>query len=380
MGRLVIVKSVLFLSVALVLGAFTQRPKARPSDLAPQVLRDPVFQKLLSQFSGVIRVTVEGEEVFLSARSANVPLVGAGAPHPASDSLFPIASLTKQLMAVLVLKRVQDGEIALETPLAEVLGVPLTWKNIRLVNLLTHSSGIADHLNDALIENFRSLKQTPGEIFEALKKIPLRIRPGVLQARPAPRINSSASGYYSNGNYLALALILEQLWRGKTGKVKTWPQMLEEEIVKPLNLRQTAVLESPTLQQSFLPGFERFGRGYAVAPVLSASILYGSGDLVSSAEDVGRWNHQIFETDAVLKAPFRKLMLEAVSGDYTYGGRVGGSDSGLFFLRTGTLRGYRHSSAYFPSYRMSIVVLSQQDTSPVKLLTERLAELIVRAL
>ncbi|MBX9769272.1 MAG: beta-lactamase family protein [Bdellovibrionales bacterium] len=377
-----VLRRAVFAISVVALAAFTQEtPRGTVPSFQERIENDQVVQKLFTQFSGVIQVAVDGDALYEAAHGPldRYPYSDGTSMDLSADDLFPIASMTKQFVAALILRRVQDGELGLTTSIADILpGIPPSWRRIQIMHLLTHSSGIADHLSDNLIEAFRNSNLSHAEIFESLKKVALRVQPGLRPAQPAPRLNSSPAAGYSNGNYLALALILEKLWEKKHGHVNFWPQILKAEILSPFGLRDTWVLGLNEVPPRLLVGFEQPRLGlFLPAPLLRSPLLYGCGDMTSNIHDLSRWLRILFETELVLKAPFRNLMMEAISGDYTYGGRVGFLEKKRFHLRTGTLKGYHHSLVYFPDLKLSIVVLSHQDGSPVKALTERIAKIVI---
>ncbi len=65
---------------------------------------------------------------------------------PKSDTLFEIGSITKVFTGTILAKMVEDGQVTLDTPVQEILGmtilVPQGKRPITLVDLATHSSGL----------------------------------------------------------------------------------------------------------------------------------------------------------------------------------------------------------------------------------------------
>ena len=112
-------------------------------------------------------------------------------PTPRADSLFEIGSVTKVFTALLLAEAVTRGELALETPLADVLpevqvptrdGVAIT-----LEHLATHSAGLPRNpvpLSTALLAQWRARSGDPWEavdraaLLAALAGTTLRRTPG----------------------------------------------------------------------------------------------------------------------------------------------------------------------------------------------------------
>jgi CubicO group peptidase (beta-lactamase class C family) len=60
------------------------------------------------------------------------------------DSVFELASLTKQFTASAVMKLVEEGKVGRDDPVTKyVAGAPATWNAITIRHLLTHTSGLA---------------------------------------------------------------------------------------------------------------------------------------------------------------------------------------------------------------------------------------------
>jgi CubicO group peptidase (beta-lactamase class C family) len=69
---------------------------------------------------------------------------------PASQqTLFPINSATKSLTGVAIMQLVEAGKVDLEAPISRYLdGLPETWRAIRIRQLLAHSSGLPNIVDE----------------------------------------------------------------------------------------------------------------------------------------------------------------------------------------------------------------------------------------
>lgn len=170
-----------------------------------------------------------------------------GAPMSPATPFF-IASIDKVFTASAVMQLVERGLVALEARLVDYLppgrlaglhrldGVDHTAA-ITVRHLLSHTSGLADYLEDrprggrSLVE--RLLEEGDREVSddEALALVRGRLRPHFppqpLAAAGRPRIR------YSDTNYLLLILLVEAV----TGE--TWPTLFHERFVRPLGLHHT---------------------------------------------------------------------------------------------------------------------------------------------
>jgi CubicO group peptidase (beta-lactamase class C family) len=67
--------------------------------------------------------------------------------HATKETVYEIGSNTKQFTAAAIMMLVQDGKHHLEDPITEYLPeAPQAWRNITIRHLLTHTSGIQNHV------------------------------------------------------------------------------------------------------------------------------------------------------------------------------------------------------------------------------------------
>ena len=103
-------------------------------------------------FSGAIQVTLDHATVFAGAfgeadRSAGI--------RNTVDTRFGIASGTKFLTALAAGALIDDGVLAFEDRLADVVSLPLPGvpAAVTIGHLLTHTSGVYDYLDEEVIDD-----------------------------------------------------------------------------------------------------------------------------------------------------------------------------------------------------------------------------------
>jgi len=162
------------------------------------------------------------------------------------DTLFRIASVSKPITAVAVLRMIESGKFTLDTPLVELLpdevrDVP--DPNIALVTirqLLQHSAGWddGDHDEVALRNDVRRLARlvghggsvSPADIVRQRLMRPLDFMPGSDHA-------------YSNFGYVVLGRIIEKV------SGKPYPDFVRESVLAELGRDCTAVIAAPWLSE-----------------------------------------------------------------------------------------------------------------------------------
>lgn len=106
---------------------------------------DNMVQRLAeaNRFSGVVRITRAGDELFAGAYGLASRTWGIA---NTMETRFDTASLTKLFTAVAVLQMIDRGRLTLKTRILPLLGLTHTSisEDVTVFQLLTHSSGIGD--------------------------------------------------------------------------------------------------------------------------------------------------------------------------------------------------------------------------------------------
>lgn len=97
----------------------------------------------LQHIPGVVLVVLKDGKV-VKQQAYGLANLEVGVPT-SLDSVFPLASVTKIFTSTAVYLLVQEQKIHLEDKVPQLLpGLPNAWKEITVLNCLTHTSGLAD--------------------------------------------------------------------------------------------------------------------------------------------------------------------------------------------------------------------------------------------
>lgn len=109
-----------------------------------------------TEFSGVVRIARDSEVLYeraagLASRHWDVP--------NAPDIRFDTASITKLFTSIAVLQQVEAGRLDLEGSIHDYVDLESTTisRDVRLLHLLTHTSGIADDADEEAGESYEAL-------------------------------------------------------------------------------------------------------------------------------------------------------------------------------------------------------------------------------
>ena len=196
-----------------------------------------------------------------------------------TESLFNVGSISKTFVAFSILRLADEGKLSLADDIYRYFPdfrSPEIAKKIKIVHLLTHSSGLPDNrkiTEDSIFfltakdeENFAPLKETDSLHFE-----------------PGERFE------YSNPAFNALALIIEKV----TGK--KWQDYVKETIFKPSGMKRSDITDGPHPQSGVSHGYLKIGdrfseKDYGEEPTFAAA---GNGGVWSSVEELWKYEQAI---------------------------------------------------------------------------------------
>src|SRR5262249_42159540 len=99
-----------------------------------------------------------------------------------ADTVYHLASVTKIVTGVAIMKLVEEGRLSLDTRVADILdGLPAAWRPITVRHLLTHTSGLKDPFANPRWEGLSEEKQramTAAEVLPYITEQPLAFGAG----------------------------------------------------------------------------------------------------------------------------------------------------------------------------------------------------------
>ncbi|MCJ8319723.1 MAG: serine hydrolase [Colwellia sp.] len=309
-GILSLLMFFILLTLPFTASSFTQNINA----LMELYSQEGQHNRIESPFNGVMLVAKDNKILLKKAygfydKENNIPLV--------EDAKFLIGSVTKQFTAMLVMQQVERGNIDLEMTVSDYL--PYFPKEngakITIHRLLSHTSGLPHYegLRRLGIKSseFRKMSVTPNSYVKLIAQMELINEPGT-------------EFYYSSQNYILLGAILEQV----TGK--SFAQLLDIYITKPLALKNTGYADNKYHQQHIAKGyqFKQIGffselfsseKGeYKLAKYRDLSNAYTTGGMYSTVDDLYTWSKAL-KSHKLLSKPLTDKMFSPNIGGYGYG-------------------------------------------------------------
>lgn len=273
----------------------------------------------------------------------------------ATNTVFRIASITKQFTTVALMRLVEQDKLSVDDPLTRFFpDYPTNGQQITVHHLLTHTSGIFSYTDDPEfgLKKMR-FDRTPEQLLQEFSRVPFDFAPGT-------------DYHYNNSAYILLGLIIEQV------SGMSYADYLHREIFQPLGMTQSCYLHNepivPHRASGYVPArndtFENMG-------FLSMTQPYAAGAIGSTVIDLARWDKALDENKLISAATLRKMQTSATLNDgtptgYGYGWFVDGFFGHRVVFHPGGITGFSTIMVKFPEDEMTIIVLANRENFPAE--------------
>lgn len=351
MNRLLFVSAFLFLGTSL----------SRADELTDKV--DKLFARWDKKTTPGCAIGVIRDGKLIYEKAYGMADLEQGSPIT-TDTVFHIASISKQFTAFAILLLEKDGKLSLDDDIRKHLpelhdfGKPITIRQ-----LLLHTSGLRDQWSLLTLAGWRMDDViTDDDIFR------LACRQRELNFPPGDR------HLYSNMGYTLAAIIVERV-SGMPFRKFTWKRIFE-----PLGMTKTRF---PSDHEEIIPGrarsYQTSGHGTYKNSVLSYSNA-GATSLLTTVGDLAKWDQNFYEPkvgDAKLIERFQERGKLNNKRAISYAlGLDTGTYRGLKYVEHGGAdAGFRCELMRFPSERFSVIILANSSDSGPRMQAQRVADL-----
>jgi CubicO group peptidase (beta-lactamase class C family) len=343
---------------------------APPGDPAAAAMRAYLQDLAAHGFTGSVLVLRRGQElVRFAAGEANeekhIPL------RP--DTIFRLASVTKQFTATLILKLGACGLLRLDDPVCPYLiprfikACPEAWLPITVRQTVTHTSGLPDI--QGLPGFFAELSQptTTQEIIQRFLHLPLDFPPG--------------TGWkYTNSGFILAGAIIEAVTHKPYGAV------LHDLITGPVDLPNTGYSRGQP-PPGYAKGYFTLG---SPAPPTNGSQAFSATGVYSNVDDIARWDRSfgayLVAPPATVRLAFTPQApcppagcLNLPSSAYAFGWIIDRLNGHRLVYHPGLLQGYAASNMYLRDDDIEVVVLSNVEATNSNGIARHLATLALES-
>jgi len=272
---------------------------------------------------------------------ANVELSVPIAP----EMVFRIGSVTKQFTAAAILKLVEAGKLSLSDEIGRFLpDFPTHGRKITVEQLLTHTSGIKSVTGMPSWPPRMREDWTLAQLIAFFQNEPFDFEPGT-------------KWKYNNSGYHLLGAIIEKV------SGKKYEDFLAEAIFRPLGLERTRYGSDAPIIPGRVEGYQRTPGGVVNAPYLSMTQPYAAGALVSTVDDLARWQAAL-DGNGFLSAESRRRMWTPVTlpdgtaTRYGFGWGIWSCEGHAVVEHGGAINGFVSANMRWPDDHVYVAVLS----------------------
>jgi len=274
---------------------------------------------------------------------------------PDANTLYDLASVSKEFTAGAILLLQQDGKLSVNDLLSKYFPSFPNASQLPLLYLLQHRSGLVDYVNFGSYPDFTSAYEAflaSGNtnyqpIVDELATFPLQFAPG-------------SSYQYSNSNYLLLGLVVAKVAGEPLGS------FLQQRIFAPLGMTQTAQGLPPPPRSDVALGYSNLGAGPQRIYQPNLQYAAGAGGLTSTVGDLEKWDEAVRQpgifTAKSLAQMFTPGPFPQSYGTYADGWFISSLDGHRFIWHDGAIDGYQSVNATFPDDGIDIVILTNDGS------------------
>jgi D-alanyl-D-alanine carboxypeptidase len=295
-----------------------------------------------------------------------------------ADTIFRIASVTKQFTAAAIMQLIERGRLALEAPAATYLPEFPRHEGggaVTIHQLLTHTSGLHDYVNGGMPADAGDWSRAPDRHRQVARMTPLYDFP------------PGSAWAYSNTNYLLLGAIIERL------SGQSYGEYLHANLLGPAGMTDTALDHYADLVPRRASGYAlEAGAAGAFRNAAQSGLPMAEGGLRSTIGDMMRWNSALFggrivaaSSLAAMTAPARTAAGALVGtahfvppggqanspppfvqqSDYGFGLEVSRMLDRRVIWHSGGIPGFNAIVMHWPDADLDIVLLANTDNGLV---------------
>lgn len=328
---------------------------------------DASARKTLAQGSPgmVVQVAQDGRLLFtgsygLANLEHHAPVTG--------DTVFRLASITKQFTAAATLLLVDEGRISLDDRLSRYVPELAQADQVTIYQLLAQTSGIPDYAADPELAATRSVARTPAQMLGRIAAL-----------TPAFEFEPGTRWAYSNSNYALLGLVIERV------SGRDLQTFYRERLFGPAGMTATVFDDPADVVPGRAAGYRRAKdapAGFRNAHWLSPTIPGAAGGVRGTAGDLVRWSEALFG-GRILKADSLKALAspallgdgrttrfgmpaawqQGLDSDYGLGTFVKPTPGGQRLGHSGDMDGFSTWVAHYPQHRVTIVHMINSESA-----------------
>lgn len=273
------------------------------------------------------------------------------------ETIFQSGSVGKQFTATAVMMLVEEGKVNLDDSILKYLpGSPDTWKPIKVKNLLSHTSGLAEYESDARTGPgapfYLRLDHTEDELFKLIAALPIENAPG-------------DKWNYRNTNYVLLGILVHKV----AGQF--YGDYLQERIFKPLGMSATRIISEADIIPNRSAGCQLVKGEIKNQDWVSPSFnTTADGALYFNVLDLARWDAALYTERLVKKSSFDQMWTifklndgQPNDGHYGFAWDIDQINGHRVIEHGGAWQGFTTFIARYVDDKLTVVALTNLDAA-----------------
>lgn len=281
------------------------------------------------------------------------------------DHTFQIGSMTKQFTAAAVLMLEQQGKLQMGDPISKYIKNYPSGDKITIHHLLTHTSGIRDFTKMKTLSAIAQKEMKPEMMVDFFKNEPVDFAPG-------------EKFEYNNSGYVVLGYIIEII------SGQTYEDFIKKNIFEKVGMTSSYYATDRQIIPKRAYGYHQKEHGFVNKTVISFSVPFSSGSLMSTVDDMLKWqqalNHNTLLNPTETKKAFQKYKLN--NGEefaYGYGWHLKDINGTPDREHGGSIFGFKSMGVYIPSEDIYVIGFSNCDCHSPTEITRNIAKVALQS-
>src|SRR3954470_19144697 len=304
---------------------------------------DAVAKQMLSRHTAGVSVAVARDARVILARGYGMANVEHSVPVT-PDPVFHIASISKNILAAVVLQLCEEGKLRLDDDVTKyVPEAPTLGQHVTVQQLLNHTSGIYSFTSLPDAANNERFELTHEQVLGLIKDKPFDFEPGTRWR-------------YNNSAFYLAGMVVERVTKQEYGAY------VRGRVFKPLGMSSASLCYARMVVSHLASGYEVDDDALVNAALITWKLPFAAGAVCATATDLAKWQAAL-DSGRVLTPSSLALMrtpttlADGTKIDYGLGTRLGSLDGHRVLGHTGSGGGFRNVFESFPDDHLTIVIL-----------------------
>jgi CubicO group peptidase (beta-lactamase class C family) len=272
-----------------------------------------------------------------------------------AETIFQSGSVGKQFVSAAIMMLVEEGRVSLGDSIVKYFpGAPASWKPIRIENLLSHTSGLAEYESPDRTGPkgpfYLRLDFTESQLLHKIEALPIENAPG-------------AKWNYRNTNYVLLGILIRRV----TGMF--YADYLAKRIFRPLGMTSTRLISDADIIPNRSAGYQwesgQLKNQDWVSPTFNST---ADGTLYFNVLDLAKWDGALSTTQLLTQASLNRIWTvyklndgKPNPADYGFAWAIGSQNGHRLIEHGGAWQGFTCDISRYVDDALTVVVLTNLD-------------------